>query len=458
MQVQIASFLPTKDSMNLSLVNHTTYRRFTSQDADQTYWKYRMNPSVSLHSLLNSVFPFSSTVNNVASQLSTTDVRSSLLVSIDGSYWKIEYIERVVLPNSIPACFHFLHSPLIRLRISALRNLRRNITTSHVQNIFAEPTHVRSLIRCLQYGQGRIAHSQGIPREVVELLYLTCALLVQLVQTNCTVSSIFRQNEGITSVIALLRNEVLNPRSALSQIASEQSPVLSITSLESTPPRSMSSTPISMPMALSTSMSSGTSSYYHVPANGNGGYEMVSARDANVRKVVHYLLGILMNLCKLQTVNCMELVGLQGIEMLLSMIQLTNDKVMVYSLETIKACCKACPEARDRMARSEGVIRVINTFSSPNTQVVISAVELIRVVLNGHAQNTRLFRLASGLHSLTQIEESWTGTCGVQAAKTICNLLNKGRFGIESDTVFIIIIIHIYIHMGMVRNMYNKIR
>ena len=154
---------------------------------------------------------------------------------------------------------------------------------------------------------------------------------------------------------------------------------------------------------------------------------MLPARDPAVQKVIYYLLGVLLNLCSLQEVNCSELIGLNGIPLLLGMIQLTNEKVTIYALKIIRVCCKTCPVARDHMATHEGVIRVMNAFSSPNSQVVLAAIELIMVVLNGHDQNTELFRVAQGLYSLMQIESWWEGSCGVKAAKTISNLLHEGN-------------------------------
>ena len=43
-----------------------------------------------------------------------------------------------------------------------------------------------------------------------------------------------------------------------------------------------------------------------------------------------------------------------------------------------------------------------------------------------------MFRLANGLNGLMQIEESWSGKCGVNAAKVVTNLLHGGGRTAES--------------------------
>ena len=60
-------------------------------------------------------------------------------------------------------------------------------------------------------------------------------------------------------------------------------------------------------------------------------------------------------------------------------------------------------------------MRVINCFSCPSPQVVASAIGVTAVLL------------ANGLNGLMQVEESWSGKCGVNAAKVVTNLLHGGR-------------------------------
>ena len=68
--------------------------------------------------------------------------------------------------------------------------------------------------------------------------------------------------------------------------------------------------------------------------------EFISPRDSSVKKVCLYTVGILMNLCNVDGENCIELSNLNAIPLLASMIQLTNEKHILYCLECIKACCK----------------------------------------------------------------------------------------------------------------------
>ena len=74
---------------------------------------------------------------------------------------------------------------------------------------------------------------------------------------------------------------------------------------------------------------------------------------------------------------------------------------------------------------------MINCFSCPSPQVVSSAISVTSALL-GDAEARRMFRLANGLNGLMQIEESWSGKCGVNAAKVVTNLLHGGRRTAES--------------------------
>ena len=71
-------------------------------------------------------------------------------------------------------------------------------------------------------------------------------------------------------------------------------------------------------------------------------------------------------------------------------------------------------------------MRVINCFSCPSPQVVASAIGVTAVLL-ADADARRMFRLANGLNGLMQVEERWSGKCGVNAAKVVTNLLHGGR-------------------------------
>ena len=79
------------------------------------------------------------------------------------------------------------------------------------------------------------------------------------------------------------------------------------------------------------------------------------------------------------------------------------------------------------MGTSGGIIKLINCFLSPNSQVVLSALNTASVVLSKHSANTHLFCLANGLDALMQIEENCSGKCGYTAAKVISNVLCSRR-------------------------------
>lgn len=81
------------------------------------------------------------------------------------------------------------------------------------------------------------------------------------------------------------------------------------------------------------------------------------------------------------------------------------------------------------MARCNGLVRIINCFSCPSSQVVSSAIGACTALFHSDAQNKRMFRIANGLNALIQVEESWVGKCSVNAAKLITNLLHGGDGG-----------------------------
>ena len=152
----------------------------------------------------------------------------------------------------------------------------------------------------------------------------------------------------------------------------------------------------------------------------------ISSKDPSVKKLCLYTVGILMNLCNIDSKNCVELTNMNGIALISSMIQLTNERHMLYCLECIKACCRHSDNSKNHLGACDGIIRIINCFSCSNPQVVSSAVNTTVIALSNHPTNIKLFRLANGLNGLMQIEESWTGKCCITAAKAISNILHNG--------------------------------
>ena len=388
--------------MEWSLVDQDTHRRFSSRDFDASYWYWRCHSETSLHDLVKS--PRDSGMESKEIQLT---------VPLSGSDFqgtqscirccqnRLEFVQKHALSESLNACFSFINYPLVSIRVAALRTLRKESAGSAVQRVVAQSDVMSSLVRCLQFGNTQILNTHGIPAEIQDLLLMVSGLLLNTTQSSRDISTVFREKEGITTVLALLQNEFLNPRSQSS--FTDSSPTLS--RLPENPSRSGLSSP-------------------RLQAHSSS--DLLSARDPSVRKIVSYLIGLLMNLCNLEKANCAELVGLDGVELLMSLIQLTNERMMIYALETVKSCCRWCPEARDRLAACDGVIKIINVFACSSAKVVMSAIALATVVTSGHPGNTRLFRLANGLNALNQIEEAWSGSCSVCAAKAISNLLRGG--------------------------------
>jgi hypothetical protein len=72
----------------------------------------------------------------------------------------------------------------------------------------------------------------------------------------------------------------------------------------------------------------------------------LTSNESNVRKVGMYCACLLMNLCNQNHENCVELISLNGLELLVNFIQMSNQKLIVYCLECIKICCKNVEEAK----------------------------------------------------------------------------------------------------------------
>lgn len=401
-QVHVASFLSTCSMLELSAVDQDTHRRFSSRDFDSSYWYWRCHTDASLSDLLHS--PRDTGMESKEIQL-TVPLNSpdsvGTLSCTRCCQNRLEFVQKHAIPVSLDACFSLVHYPLVSIRVSALRHLRKESSGVSVQNAVAQSEVMASLVRCLQFGNSQILTAHGVTTEIQELLLMVSGLLLNTTQSSRDISTVFREKEGITTVLALLQNEYVNPRSQSSFM--DSSPTLA--RLTDHPSRSGLSSP---------------------RLQSHSSLDLLSSRDPGVRKIVSYLIGLLMNLCNLEKANCAELVGLDGIELLMSLVQLTNERLMLYALETVKSCCRWCPEARERLAGCDGVIKIINAFACSNMQVVASAVALATVVTSNHSGNTRLFRLANGLNALNQIEESWSGHCSVCAAKAISNLLHGG--------------------------------
>lgn len=59
------------------------------------------------------------------------------------------------------------------------------------------------------------------------------------------------------------------------------------------------------------------------------------------RKIMTYLTGILMNISKLDTLSCQEIGQLNGIPVLVSFLQYSQDLLNVHCLECLRVSCKS---------------------------------------------------------------------------------------------------------------------
>lgn len=140
-----------------------------------------------------------------------------------------------------------------------------------------------------------------------QLLLATTGCLLNATPTSVTISSLFRECGGITSILSLLQNECFQTQSTLSNEGGNS--------------RS------------STSLRSRASSHSQRSII-NGGGDLT-------RKILTYLIGILMNICKLDDNNCREISQLNGVQCLVSFLQYSQELLNVYCLQCLKATCKA---------------------------------------------------------------------------------------------------------------------
>ena len=150
---------------------------------------------------------------------------------------------------------------------------------------------------------------------------MAAGCLLNTTQTSKTLTHLFRESEGITTVLSLLRNDYL--------LSSSMSP---FTSPDFTPRFPSTS-------ALSERSSGSFQSTSSIMDRGNAG-------ETNSKKVITYLVGILMNICRLDGVCCKEVIQFRGTELLIGMIQLTQERLAIFCIECLKACCKCCEECK----------------------------------------------------------------------------------------------------------------
>ena len=73
-----------------------------------------------------------------------------------------------------------------------------------VEQVLQTPSAMQSLIRCLQFGNNEIIRQEQIPREIMELLLMAAGCVMNACQKSTTISTAFRDNEGIMTIMSLL--------------------------------------------------------------------------------------------------------------------------------------------------------------------------------------------------------------------------------------------------------------
>lgn len=223
-QVLIASFLPLDSVSTLSQVDRETHRRFTSRDFDQSFWRFLCTPESSLRALIegsNSLrLGVTAKEGQTSVHLSIRTVRTakedeedkSVFSCTDGCRWRLEFAEKTAIPGSLHAALFFVRYSVVSLRIAALRQLRQQSVQQPA--VIAQAVKRRdvmgSLIRCLQFGNAQLARNRAISREILELMLATAGCLLNMTQSSREISTVFRESEGITTLISILQNEVVN--------------------------------------------------------------------------------------------------------------------------------------------------------------------------------------------------------------------------------------------------------
>ena len=130
----------------------------------------------------------------------------------DGCRWRLEFAEKTAIPGSLHAALFFVRYSVVSLRIAALRQLRQQSVQQPavIAQAVKRKDVMGSLIRCLQFGNAQLARNRAISREILELMLATAGCLLNMTQSSREISTVFRESEGITTLISILQNEVVN--------------------------------------------------------------------------------------------------------------------------------------------------------------------------------------------------------------------------------------------------------
>lgn len=141
---------------------------------------------------------------------------------------------------------------------------------------------------------------------------MAAACLLNVTQASQGVCRVFRENEGITTVLSLLDAGPLTSAAITAEMSS---------------PRGSFATDLSSGSFLSSGSIMGVS-------------EKSVSSEYSSRKVVCYLAGILLNACRSDPACGREICQLRGLRLLVPLIQPSQERLSVYSLECLKTCCR----------------------------------------------------------------------------------------------------------------------
>lgn len=223
------------------------------------------------------------------------------------------------------------------------------------------PAVMHTLVRCLQFADSAESQFRG---ESTELLLATTALLGSIFQNNRGAVSLFRENEGLTTLLSLLRSRV------------PQETQHSLSPRESRP-------------------------------------RMQSLRS---------ILWVLWECCGDETASCAELAGLEGVSLLLT--PFGDARCEILALDALRLTLRQLPLVAQRILPRD-ILRLLDHLAAPEPREVAAAAALVSS-LAVYPRNARLIRLANGVDVLMRVEITAGRRGGVAAAKALCNLLHGG--------------------------------
>ena len=273
------------------------------------------------------------------------------------SRWRLAWVCRHVLSHRLSVCVTSLRHPLASFRVCAMRRLTRDgfIADS------LTPAVMHTLVRCLQFADSAESQFRG---ESTELLLATTALLGSIFQNNRGAVSLFRENEGLTTLLSLLRSRV------------PQETQHSLSPRESRP-------------------------------------RMQSLRS---------ILWVLWECCGDETASCAELAGLEGVSLLLT--PFGDARCEILALDALRLTLRQLPLVAQRILPRD-ILRLLDHLAAPEPREVAAAAALVSS-LAVYPRNARLIRLANGVDVLMRVEITAGRRGGVAAAKALCNLLHGG--------------------------------